>query len=234
MIDVEPWFAQLEYRDPIRSAQGGISPKLASMEFYGNLAHQIVLLSIKPNSGRVRSRSKTQLAATGAVLAELAMQERVGLVGKKVHLFDPRPVDDPMLDSMLRVLGTHPDRRPTRIIQDGGKFYLEQAVGDMLRAGWIVQTDPGGPLGARYQVVNVPALTTAHEVASAAIHDPVRATARAACLGGLVLEVMLGKKLVPDMGWQGRWQSQRILCKRDWVVKAVREIIQSQQAAASA
>ncbi len=203
------------------------------MEFFGNLVHQIVLLAIDPRSGRVRARSNVELAAVGAALAELAMQERIALVGKKVHLFDPRPVDDPLLDALLRVLSTHADRRPVRIIQAGGRFYLDQSLGDLLRAGWLLQTTPGGPLGPRYQVMNVPPLTSARDLASAAIHDPERVSPRAACLGGLALEVGFGKKLAPEVGWRQRYRAQRVLWKRDWAVKAVRDIIASQQAAAA-
>lgn len=113
------------------------------MDFFGNLAHQITLLAINEQTGRVRNRGQLKLAAAGATLAELAMQERVSLVDKKVQVHDARPIGDPLLDAMLRVLGTHPAHRPARIIQAGGGFYLDQSLEDMTRSGWLVKTRRG-------------------------------------------------------------------------------------------
>ena len=204
------------------------------MEFFGNLAHQITLLAINEQTGRVRNRGQLKLAAAGATLAELAMQERVSLVDKKVQVHDALPIGDPLLDAMLRVLGTHPAHRPARIIQAGGGFYLDQSLEDMTRSGWLVKTPARGLGGDRYRILNAQELSTARELAATAIRDPAGVTSRAACLGGLALELQFGKWLAPEAGWRQRWRSQRVLQQRDWVVKAVHDIIASQQSATTA
>ena len=59
------------------------------MEAWDNLAHQVTLLAINPDTGRVRRRTDLALATAGGALAELALQDRVSLVNKKVRVHDP-------------------------------------------------------------------------------------------------------------------------------------------------
>lgn len=95
--------------------------------------------------------------------------------------------------------------------------------------------DAGEGLGGdRYRILNAQELSTARELAATAIRDPAERHIRAACLGGLALELQFGKWLAPEAGWRQRWRSQRVLQQRDWVVKAVHDIIASQQSATTA
>ncbi|WIY84111.1 GPP34 family phosphoprotein [Propionimicrobium sp. PCR01-08-3] len=204
------------------------------MEFFANLTHQMALLAIDPRNGRVRDLGHARLAATGTTLAELAMQERVTLIDKKVQVRDLRPTGDPLVDALLRVLATHGDRKPVRIIQGGGKFYLDQSLDDLTSAGWVVKTPGSGLRGDRYRIVNGEALNSARDLAVTALYDPVQASPRAVCLGGLAVELRLGKTLAFDIGWRQRAKAQKVLCQRDWVVKAVHDLIASEAAAASA
>lgn len=204
------------------------------MDAWDNLAHQITLLAINPQSGRVRRRTDLALAAAGGALAELALQERVSLVDKLVQVHDPRPTEDPLLDIMLRVLADQEGRKPWRILNSARKAYLNQALSELVSNGWVVLTPGSGLTGDRYEVVDAARLERIRATAAAALRDPDGVPARAACLGGLAAELGLAKELVPELNWRQRMVAKAKLEKRDWVVKAMRYVIASRQAAASA
>lgn len=204
------------------------------MEAWDNLSHQIALLAIAPSTGRVRRRADLALATAGGALAELALQERVSLVDKRVRLHDPRPTEDPLLDIMLRVLADQPERRPTRILNAARKVYLNQALSELVTNGWVRLTPGSGLTGDRYEVVDTDRLTATREAAAAALRDPDGVKARAACLGGLAAQLGLVKELVPELNWRQRMLAKGKLERRDWVVKAMHDVIASRAAAAAA
>ena len=188
------------------------------MDFFGNLAHQITLLAINEQTGRVRNRGQLKLAAAGATLAELAMQERVSLVDKKVHVHDSRPTEDPLLDIMLRVLADKGARRPSRILDSAKKAYLNQALSELITNGWVVMT-PGTGLGPdRYDVVDPERLARIRETASSGLRDPEGVPARTACVAGLAAQMGLTAELVPELNWRQRMSAKAKLARRDWVV----------------
>lgn len=197
------------------------------MDFLANLAHQMALLTINPKSApRLSTCGRADVAVAAATLAELVMQERVGLLRAKVHVFDPRPVGDPLLDAMLRSLGADTDGKPGRVISRGAGFYLDQALGDLVRVGWLSDGQPPGTRIGRFQVNNDSALVAARELAAAAIRQPERVAPRPACLGGLALVVGLGTQLAPEMGLRKRWAAQQTLMRRDWLVRTAWDVIQ--------
>lgn len=199
------------------------------MQTWDNIAHQIVLLAINPRTGRVRRRTDLALAAAGGALAELALQERVSLVDKKVHVNDPRPTEDPLLDTMLGVLEQHGRRRPTRILTAARGAYREQALAELVSNGWVTMT-PGG-VGKHYSVVDLERYERIRAEATAALLNPDQVPARQACLGGLVAQLRLIKELAPELGLFERGHAKRALEKRDWVVRAMRDVIRARDAA---
>jgi len=204
------------------------------MEAWDNLAHQVTLLAINPETGRVRRRTDLALATAGGALAELALQERVSLVNKKVRVHDPRPTEDPLLDTMLRVLAEQGERRPTRILDTARKAYLNQALGELVTNGWVILTPGSGLRGDRYRVVDTERLERIRQEAAAALRNPETVPARTACLGGLAAQLALAKELVPELNWRQRWSAKSKLERREWVVKAMRDVISARQAAAAA
>lgn len=203
------------------------------MEAFDNLAHQVVLLAIKPESGRVRKRSELALAAAGGALAELALQERVSLVDKRVQVHDDRPTQDPLIDTMLQVLAEQKSRKPKRIVDAARKAYLKLALSDLVNNEWVTMTPRSGLVGPRYQVTDTELLESIKQRAAAALRDPNGVRARDACLGGLAAQLDLAKELVPEFGLMERWHARRALEKRDWVVKAVRDVLAARAAASS-
>ncbi len=195
------------------------------------MSHHVALLAINPESGRVRRRTDLALATAGGALAELALQERVSLIDKRVQVHDPRPTEDPLLDIMLRVLAEKPGQRPTRVLNAARKVYLNQALSELVTNGWVTMTPSAGPLGPRYQVVDTERLERARQAASAALRDPDGVPARVACLGGLAAQLELAKELAPELTWRQRVVARSRLQKRDWVVKAMHDVIAARQAA---
>lgn len=203
------------------------------MEIWDNLSHQIALLAVMPSSGRVRRRTDLALATAGGALAELALQERVSLVEKKVRVHDPRPTEDPLIDIMLGVLADQPDRRPTRILNSARKVYLNQALSELVSNGLVRLTPGSGLTGDRYEVIDTDRLAAIRQTAASALRDPDGVSARAACLGGLASQLGLTKELVPELTWRQRVAVKAKLKKRDWVVKAMDDVIASRAAAAA-
>ena len=203
------------------------------METWDNIAHQIALLAIKPEGGWVRRRADLALATAGGALAELALQERVSLLDKKVHVHDSRPTEDPLLDTMLRVLAEKGTRRPYRILDSARKAYLNQALSELVTHGWVVMTPGTGLRRDHYEVVDTERLARIRATAESALRDPTGVPARAACLGGLAAEMGLAAELVPDLSGRQRRSAKRTLERRDWVVKAMHDVIAARQAAAA-
>ncbi len=81
-----------------------------------SLAEELLLLALDDDKGTVSWRVADGLssALAGAVLAELALRERIALDGKNVVIHDPSPSGDGVLDEALALLAAakHP-RDPT-------------------------------------------------------------------------------------------------------------------------
>lgn len=204
------------------------------METFDNLAHQIALLCIKPDGGRVRRRTELALAAAGGALGELAIQERVSLEKKKVVLHDSRPTEDPLLDIMIQVLAERPGRRPMRVLDAARKTYMNQALSELVSNGWVMMTPRGGLLGDHYQVLDTERLARIKAMVSAGLHDPEGSSTRESMLAGLAFESQLGRELVPELGWLQRWEAGMKLRKRHWVVKAIADVIAARSSSAAA
>ncbi|MGI5950534.1 MAG: GPP34 family phosphoprotein [Brooklawnia sp.] len=202
------------------------------MEAWDNIAHQIVLLAINPRTGKVRKRTDLALAAAGGALAELALQERVSLVKKKVEVNDPRPTEDPLLDTMLAVLERQGRRRPTRILNAARGAYRDQALAELVTHGWV-QMSPA-TIGNRYEILDHARYERIRSEATQALLHPDEVPARQACLGGLAAQLSLMKELAPELGLLERGRVRRILEKRDWVVKAMHDVMAARQAATAA
>lgn len=203
-----------------------LAPRVARMDAWGNqgwenLAHQIVLLAIRPQTGRLPNQDTLALVVSGAVLGELALQERVGLVENRVRVHDQRPTEDALLDLMLAKLAAQPPRRPTQILLAGRRRYLHQVLADLVGNGWVVRTTGSGLVGDRFKVVDADQVDRIRAVAADAMRDPVGVSARTACLGGLASQLFWGKDLVPEMKWWPRVLAKTKLENRDWVVKAL-------------
>lgn len=200
---------------------------------WDNLAHQLALLCIDPDGGRVRRKQDLALATAGGALAELAIQERVSLEDKKVRVHDERPTEDPILDVMLRVLAEKPDRRPKRIVDSARKRYMKQALAELVSNGWVTMTPGSGLMPDHYVIVDQQRLANIKALVAEGFADPAGSSTRAAFLAGMVYELALGRELMPEMGLMDRSKAARIIRKRDWVVKAVHDV-KSDRAAASA
>lgn len=198
-------------------------------EVWENLAHQIVLLAIDPRTGRVPNRQTLALVAAAGVLGELALQERVSLVDQKVQLSDARPTEEPLLDLMLASLAAEPGRRPVHVLIAARRVYLAQCLSELVDNGWVQISDSSRRFAARYQVVDPERVERIRRIVAAALRDPEQVPARTACLGGLAAQLFWPKDFVPEMKWWPRMLAKAKLENRDWVVKALSQLVSSQQ-----
>ena len=72
------------------------------------------------------------------------------------------------------------------------------------------------------------------ELVTAGVTDPAGAPARAAFLAGMAFDLALIKELAPQLKLLQRMRIARELRERDWVVKAVNEVIVARRVAATA
>ncbi|MGI5268260.1 GOLPH3/VPS74 family protein [Nonomuraea sp. CA-218870] len=83
------------------------------------IAEEILLLAFGEDDGRqLLSAIQLDPAVAGALLAELALGERIALRDKKVTVLDPAPMGDDELDGALaRIAGSPKERKPAWWVQ---------------------------------------------------------------------------------------------------------------------
>lgn len=102
------------------------------------LDQQIVLLTLDPR-GTFRDKYKTEFAAAGGVLLELALHGRIDVLDGKVTVVDPTPPGVPQLDAALVRIAAS-GRRPQstrRWVRELRKPSFENAVAGLTRAGLL-------------------------------------------------------------------------------------------------
>lgn len=156
------------------------------------------------------------------------------MVDKKVKVYDERPTQDPLLDVMLQVLAGQSDRRPSRILTAARGTYLKQALAELVANGWVSLQPAHRFRGDRYHVLDKQRLERIRELVTAGVTDPAGAPARAAFLAGMAFDLALIKELAPQLKLLQRMRIARELRERDWVVKAVNEVIVARRVAATA
>lgn len=183
------------------------------------LPHQLVLLLLDPNSGAIRHRQDAELAVTAAVLAELAMQERIHLDARTLTLIDDRPTGEAILDERLSALAPRRTTGYQAIFGLHRAAALKHGLSDAVAAGWLQQTSPSRfLLPARFRLTDVNLVAPLRQAVANTLAAPQDATQRDACLAGLACEAGMLSELGRDMARQQRWAAQRVLRRRDWAV----------------
>jgi Golgi phosphoprotein 3 (GPP34) len=146
------------------------------------IAEELLLLALDPDKGRVPSGSRDYLkiGLSGALLAELAVEGRLVIAGKKLGIVEPpvdiaTPIDDPLLARALALLtGELAGQSAKRTIK---------RVDKRLGGVWSILVDrliDEGVIGREKRS----ALTaTRHPVLDIARHAAIVANARAAASG---------------------------------------------------
>lgn len=88
------------------------------------------------------------LAVAGALLAELALRERVELADGRLAMVDTTPTGDDLLDEALRRFAERVGKKPKNVLQRVGRGLAREVLERLSRAE-IVQERPTALLGAR-------------------------------------------------------------------------------------
>ncbi|MCO5997772.1 GOLPH3/VPS74 family protein [Actinoallomurus rhizosphaericola] len=198
------------------------------------LADELLLLALREQDGSAMIGS-TDLACgmAGALLAELALAERVQLVDGRVVAVDPSPLGDPDLDALL-----------ARITADGRRRKAEQWV-DRARAGIrkrrLARLVAIGILGTREHRVLVFRHTTYPErdprpeqelrARLRAVLGGAPADERSSALLAIVHACRLDRKAFPDVDRQVLRRRVKEITEEQWAGRAVAKAIAAIQLA---
>ncbi len=118
------------------------------------IAEKFLLLAIDDGSGkRIIGHDRLEPALGGAVLAELALRQRIGITGddaglfhrRRVTVIDPAPTGDEVLDQLLTKIGAKPDQKAGSLISAIKK--LPEQLTDRLVAAGVLSEEQGRILG---------------------------------------------------------------------------------------
>lgn len=129
-----------------------------------SVVQNLLLVSLDPQSGKVRLPSmQSDAALGGAVLIDLVLLGRLELVGTgrraKVAVADPRPVDDPDLEAAFSRVRQRGHQAPRSLVARLGKKQRKAGLATLERRGLVRdqrRTFLGIPL-ERLELVDVPA-----------------------------------------------------------------------------
>jgi hypothetical protein len=191
------------------------------------------------------SGTQVDVALGGALLVELALTERVDVAGPdervregRLVVRDPSPTGDDLLDGALSAVGQKEGKKPQSVVAPLGKrtrvrLYERLAEGGLLRA------EEGRVLGI-FPSHRWPSEDAAHEASVraglvTALRNGVSTDARTGALISLLLALKAVHKAV-DPGSVGLSRremnaSATRIAEGDWAAKAVRQAIDSMNAA---
>jgi hypothetical protein len=133
------------------------------------IAEDLLLLLLDDDAGTLKHSDKIQPLLGGALLIELALAERIDVAEKtgrwmspKVALLDGPPVDEPLLDAAIRMIGEKP-RSAQDLVNRLGKGAKDVLLQRLTERG-LVRPVQGRVLGL-FPRTTWPAVDRAHESA---------------------------------------------------------------------
>ncbi|GAB95163.1 hypothetical protein BJY21_002601 [Kineosphaera limosa] len=202
------------------------------------LAHDLLLLSLDPETGKRRATQAMGYGEVGALLAELALAGRVDLRAKKVQVVDPSPTGQPRADDLLRRLSGEKERKPeTWATKLKGKF--TQDLLDDLCTAEIVRREQSRFLGmwdtSRYpQITGTRRDQRLTELRGVMITGLTPNDPRIVALGALIVAVGLHGRVFPGARKGELNRRLKELDQTGWATDAVRNAIAAAAAAGSA
>lgn len=196
------------------------------------LAHDLVLLSLDPETGHRRRAQYVGYGVVGALLAELALAKCVDLEGKKVHVIDPSPTGEPRTDDLLGRLLDDKERTPQAWAQKLRGTYSKDLLEDLCTAE-IVHRDASTFL-RMWDTSRYPQLGGARRdrlmgplrdvmVGGLTPSDP--SAARIVALGALVVAVDLQGRVFPGIRKRDLKRRLGELEQAGWAGEGVRKAI---------
>lgn len=210
------------------------------------LAEDLLLLLTDDDTGKLAAPStEVDVALGGALLLELTLMRRVDVAGSdervregRLVVRDPDPTGDGLLDEALTIVGQKEGKKPQSAVARLGKR-ARVPLYDRLVAGGVLRAEDDRILGI-FPRHRWPSKDAAHESSVraglvTALREGATAEARTGALISLLLALKAVHKTV-DPGWVGlskkelNANAQRI-AEGDWAAKAVRQAIDSMNAA---
>jgi hypothetical protein len=209
------------------------------------IAEDLLLLLTADDTGRLRADSTNiKMALGGALLAELALMQRVDLAGLhervregRLVVRDAGPVGDSMLDEALATVGRKEGKKPQNVVAALGKRTRVRLYERLAEAG-LLRAEEGRILGI-IPIRRWPAEHTGHEASVragliTALRQGGTTDDRTRALVSLLHALKAVHKAVdPDSVGLSKPElkaSAKRIAEGDWVGKAVRSAIDTETA----
>ena len=203
------------------------------------LADELFLLAHRPDTGKgVADDTSLTAGVAGALVAELAVAERIELDDKRVTALDPAPVGDPELDGLLARIAAEPrPHKPDWWVSKLNKRDLLARVAARLAAQGVVRAEEYRVLGL-FRTHRYPELDprmrqeVTGRLRAAFGGDPP--SARTAALVALLNACGLDSKIFPDIDRRMLKRRAKEISEAEWAGEATRKVIQGIHAATAA
>jgi hypothetical protein len=227
-------------REPGASPTGRRFKARTSLRFM-LLAEDLLLLLTDDDTGKLAASStEVDVALGGALLAELALMDRVDVAGAdervregRLVVRDANPTADSLLDEALAIVEHKEGKKPKSVVARLGKG-LRVRLYDRLVQGGVLRAEGDRVLGI-FPTHRWPATDAAHEVSvrtglATGLRDGATADERTGALVALLHALKVEDKVV-EAGSVGLTKkvlnaNARRIAEGDWAAKAVRQAIE--------
>ena len=210
------------------------------------LAEDLLLLLTDDDTGRLAAPStEVDVALGGALLVELTLMRRVDVAGSdervregRLVVRDPDPTGDGLLDEALTIVGQKEGKKPQSVVARLGKRARVRLY-ERLVAGGVLRAANDRVLGI-FPTHRWPSKDAAHEsTVRAGLVTALREDATAEARTGALISLLLALKAVHKVvepGSVGLSKKElnanaKRIAEGDWAAKAVRQAIDSMNAA---
>ena len=210
------------------------------------IAEDLLLLLTNDDTGRLAASSThVDVALGGALLVDLALMDRVDVAGPgepvqegRLVVRDPTPTGDAVLDEALATIGQREGKKPRSVVTRLGKGVRGQLYGRLAEGG-LLRAEKGRILGI-FPTDRWPAQDAGHEASvragiASALRDGRTSDPRTGALISLLLALKAVQKVAepPFVGLSKPElkASAKRIAEGDWAAKAVRQAIDSTNAA---
>lgn len=201
-----------------------------------SLAEELLLLGYREEDGkRIAGGTELQAGAAGALVAELALAERIDLDADRITVTDPTPVGDPELDDVLARMRTDAKaRKPVWWIGKLNKAALVDRLMRRLGERGVLRVDEHLVLGIfpahRYPELDPRPEQEIRARMRAAINGE-QPDARTAALIALMDACGLNRKVFGDLDRRMLKHRAKEITDSEWAGRATRKVIQNIHAA---
>ncbi len=166
-----------------------------------NLGDDLVLLSLNPGTGRVRTSQKIAYGLMGSELVRLVAANRIGISGGRLVVHSSAPTGDAELDAALASISQA--SRPPRAQRWVGhpRRGIASAYLDRLAAAGVIRKERA--LTTRWRIADAARLAEAQARVDAIARSDGPADLAQAALGGLAHAIGLDAALYPGWGNRG-------------------------------